>query len=315
MHPSRRVISLDCVQLLHDTPETPLLPPDYVNSSPDLSYNGVPRTTRLHDSVRARREYNQLRKEKSSILRRRKFVFGAMYDQLFPGYYEVDAMFKDYDLMVELPSKKLTKVQVRLLSPYDGNERGCILPSIVELGRTLSGTGNCRGKDVGDLGSMHAIGLKSASSKLCYSTKENTVAKVEVVSSMMTDWMQDNLRDVLAEIRKKDVDLSAEPSPAMKDAPGSRMMISVNLANSPHYDEGDTSRSVAVWVEEKPGQSRNWFFVMPNMSYQGSKGVVVKLMHGLVISWDGRDVFHCTSMTQVGDGNNAYGCLWSSTRE
>ena len=128
MHPSRRVISLDCVQLLHDTPETPLLPPDYVNSSPDLSYNGVPRTTRLHDSVRARREYNQLRKEKSSILRRRKFVFGAMYDQLFPGYYEVDAMFKDYDLMVELPSKKLTKVQVRLLSPYDGNERGCILP-------------------------------------------------------------------------------------------------------------------------------------------------------------------------------------------
>ena len=51
-----------------------------------------------------------------------------MYDQLFPGYYEVDAMFKDYDLMVELPSKKLTKVQVRLLSPYDGNERGSILP-------------------------------------------------------------------------------------------------------------------------------------------------------------------------------------------
>jgi hypothetical protein len=92
------------------------------------------------------------------------------------------------------------------------------------------------------------------------------------------------------------------------------MMISVNLANSPHYDTGDTSVSVAIWVEEKPGQSENWYFILPNMSHQGSKGIVVKLYHGLVISWDGRDIFHCTSKTRVGDGNKVYGCLWSSAK-
>ncbi len=315
MHTSRRVIQLECIQFAHDTLETPLLPPDCINSSPDISYNDTPRTTRLHDPIRARHEYNQLRKEKSSVLRRRKFVFGAMYDKLFPGYYEVDPMFKDYDLLVTLPSKKLTNVKIRLISPYDGIDKSNLLGSVVELGRTLSGPGNCRGKDVGDLGSMHAIGLRSASSKICYVTKDNTVAKVELVSSMMTEWMQDNLRDVLSLIRLADAKMHVEPSPSMKNAPGSRMMVSVNLANSPHYDDGDTSQSVAVWVEEKPGQSQNWYFVLPNMSYQGSKGMVVKLMHGLVISWDGREVFHCTSRTVVGEGNNAYGCLWSSTRQ
>jgi hypothetical protein len=84
--------------------------------------------------------------------------------------------------------------------------------------------------------------------------------------------------------------MKVECSPALKNAPGSRMMVSVNLANSPHYDNGDTSESVALWVEDKPGQSNNWYFVLPNMSHKGSNGVVVKLLHGLVISWDGREV-------------------------
>jgi hypothetical protein len=309
------VIKLDCVQLIHDRPDTPLLPPDYINRSSDISFDGTPRTTTLREPVWARKEYNRLRKEKSSVHRQRKFVFGAMYDQLFSGYFEVDPMFKDYDLHVTMPSKKTTIIHVRLVAPGDGVGHAPLLTSVVELGRTLSGPGNCRGKDVGDMGSMHAIGLKSASSKAFYAARDNTVAKVEAASTSMTDWMQDNLRDVLARIRKRDMDFDVECQPSLKNAPGSRMMISVNLANSPHYDSGDTSDSVAIWVEEKPGQSKNWYFVLPNMSFQGSSGVVVKLLHGVVISWDGRDIYHCTSKTNVGDGNKTFGCLWSSTRE
>jgi hypothetical protein len=315
VQPSRRVIRLDCIQLLHDTPDTPLLPPDYIYLSSDISFDGTPRTSRLKEPLRAREKYNQLRKEKSSVHRRRKFVFGAMYDQLFSGYFEVNPMFKDFDLIVTLPSKKVTEVRIRMVAPYDGVEKENLLTSIVELGRTFSGPGNCRGKDVGDMGSMHAIGLKSATSKCFYVTKETTASRVEAASTMMTDWMQDNLRDVLIKIRQKDAEMKVEPSPSLKNAPGSRMMFSVNLANSPHYDNGDTSESVAIWVEEKPGQSENWYFVFPNMSHLGSKGVVVKLLHGLVISWDGREIFHCTSTTKIGDGNKTYGCLWSSTRE
>lgn len=314
--PTRKVYRLDCIQLAHDTAETPLLPPDLVHKSSDISFDGTPRNKGYRDSTEARNDYNRLRKEKSSVHRLRKFVFGAMYQEFFTGYYEVDAMLRDYDLFVTLPSKKVSQMRVRLISPHDGLGNGNLLLSLVEVGRTLFGPGNCRGRDVGDLGSMHAIGLKSATSGSYYVCKETTSTKVEIASKMMTDWMQDHMRDVLAGIRKTDQELKVEPSPSLKDAPGSRMMVSVNLANSPHYDNGDTSESVAVWVEEKPGQSKNWYFVLPNMSYNGSKGVVIKLHHGIVISWDGRDIFHCTSKTDFGSPDNkTYGCLWSSTRK
>ena len=300
--------------MLHDSPDTPLLPPDFIHMSPDNSFDGTPRSRYFKDPQLARDEYNRLRKAKASAKRQRKFVFGAMYKELFEGYYEVDAMFKDYDLVVSLPSKKSSQLHIRMVPPDTGIQKDNLLACLVQVGRTLSGPGNCRGKDVGDLGAMHAIGSKSASSRSVYVTKEVTSQRVENASKLMTDWMQDNLRDVLSFIRRKDAELCHEPCPSLKDAPGSRMMISVNLANSPHYDTGDTSESVAIWVEEKPGQSKNWFFVLPNVSYNGSKGVVVKLYHGLVISWDGREIFHCTSETKVGEGNKAYGCLWSSSR-
>ena len=268
----------------------------------------------MKESGHARQEYNRLRQEKLSVNRQRKFVFGAIYSNLFPGYFEVDPMIRDYDLIVTLPSKKISEVRIRLVAPDAGVDKANLLTSVVELGRSLHGPGNCRGKDVGDLGAMHAIGLRSASSKVYYVTKENTSSKVEVASTLMTEWMQDHLQDILAIIRTKDAKMNVEASPSFKNAPGSRMMISVNLANSPHLDIGDTSESVAIWVEEKPGQSKNWYFVLPNMSYEGSNGVVVKLSHGVVISWDGREIFHCTSKTIVGADNKAYGCLWSSTR-
>ncbi len=308
------MVRKDCSQFLHDTPGTPLLPPDYINESCDNSYDGAPRTSTFHDAVLARDAYNELRAAPCSVKRQRRYVFGAMYEFLFPGYLEVDPMIEDYDLFVTLPSKKVSVVRIRLVSPVTTLASRNLLTSVVELGKTLSGPGNCRGKDVGDMGSMHAIGLKSAKSKSCYVAKENTAAMVEVASAAMTEWMQDNMRDVLAKIRGKDEEMKVERSAAMKDAPGSRMMISVNLANSPHYDTGDSSESVAIWVEEKPGQSKNWYFVLPNVSCAGSKGVVIKLMHGLVISWDGREIYHCSSITDVGNSNKVYGCLWTSTR-
>lgn len=310
----RKKILLECIQLLEDTDETPLLAPDLVNSSGDISFDGTPRTTRYREPTHAREEYNRLRKAKSSVHRHRKFVFGAMYDRFFPGYLEIDPTSCDYHLVVTLPNKKTTEIHIQLVSPYEGDDKQNLLTSVVELGRTLAGPGNCRGKEVGDLGSMHAIGLKSASSKAVYVTKENTSVKVEKASSLMTEWMQDNMQDVLGRIRKKDAAMKVEPTPSLNKAPGSRMMCSVNLANSPHYDNGDTAESVTIWVEEKPGLATNWYFVLPNMSHNGSSGVVIKLLHGLVMSWDGRYVFHCTSKTVQGDGNKTYGCLWSSTR-
>lgn len=311
----KEITVLPCVQLQHDSPGSPLLPPDVVAMSSDNSCDGTPRTTRFKDVNKARSEYNRLRVEKLSVRRQRKFVFGAMYATLFPGFFLIDPLESDYDLVVTVHTQKESVVRVRLVSPEDGVGKISLLTSIVELGRSLSGPGNCRGHRVGDCGSMHAIGLKSATSKELYKITESTTAKATSASTVMREWLEDNMRENLQHVLSVDTTLKVEYPPTMPRGPGSRMMVSINLANSPHYDTGDTAESIGIWVEDKPGQSENWFFILPNVSYKGSQGLVIKLAHGVVISWDGREMYHCTSKTEQGKDNKTYGCMWSSSRE
>ena len=314
MVPRREPIVLECIQINHDLPNTPLLPPDMIHNSPDNSCDGTARTTRFKEAQKARAQYNKLRLEKKSCRRFRKFVFGAIYESIFSGYLEVDPFESDYDLNVTLHTGKKSQIKVRLVAPDDGVGKTTLLSSIVALGRSLSGPGNARGSRVGDIGAMHAMGLKSAGSKECYKTCENTNKKVAVASSTMRDWLEDNLQEVLREVVRTDTNLKINYPSSMPRGPGSRLMMSVNLGNSPHYDSGDTSKSIAIWVEEKPGQAANWYFVLPNVSCKGSHGVVIRLIHGVVISWDGREIFHCSSKAQPGEGNKVYGCMWSSSR-
>lgn len=303
-----------------------------IHNSSDISCDGSSRSTRFKTVEKARLEYNNLRKEKLSVLRHRKFLFGAVYESIFPGYHVVDPLLCDYDLVVMLPSGKVSEMRIRLVAPDDFVEKTHVLSALVDLGRSLSGPGNARGFRVGDIGSMHAIGIKSVttndvnktsegtnrkgavSSNVLYKTSESTNKKVTVASNVMREWLEDHMRDVLGEIVRTDKALDIQYPPAMPRGPGSRLMVSVNLANSPHYDSGDSAKSIAIWVEEKPGQAENWFFVLPNVSHKGKQGLVVKLCHGVVISWDGREIYHCSSKATQGDGNKTYGCMWSSSR-
>ncbi len=79
--------------------------------------------------------------------------------------------------------------------------------------------------------------------------------------------------------------------------------MSVNLGNSSHFDVHDASQGFSVWTEDFPGCGANWFFVVPNVHGLKSDGVTkfrglaVKLGHGVAISWDGRVIRHCTSVS------------------
>ena len=312
--PRGEPIRLECIQMEEDSTGTPLLPPDVIHNSPDISCDKTPRSTRFKDDPKARTEYNKLRQEKSSCYRHRKFVFGAIYETMFPGYFEVNPVDADCNLIVTLHTGTNSEIRIRLAAPDEGIGKNNLLTSVVALGRSLAGPGNARGNRVGDVGAMHAIGLKSPSSNDLYKTSDNTNNKVAAASAVMREWLEDHMRDVLREIVQMDTSIGIKYPPFMPRGPGARLMMSVNLGNSPHYDSGDTSKSVAIWVEEKPGSAENWYFILPNVSYKGSRGLVVKLVHGVVISWDGREIFHCSSKATPGDGNKVYGCMWSSSR-
>jgi len=44
------------------------------------------------------------------------------------------------------------------------------------------------------------------------------------------------------------------------------MDVSVELSNSTHYDANDASQGFAIWTEDKPGSTQDWYFVLPNLS-------------------------------------------------
>lgn len=286
-----------------------------IYQSKDISVDDNPRTTKLKDDAHAKAEFKKLRQAKSSIRRHRKFVFGAIYKSLFPGYYLIDPSVADFDLSVSVSNNTTSPIKVKMVTPDDGMGRHNLLLAALSLGRSLSGPGNARGPRVGDIGAMHAIGYKSASTRETYKMTDEVGSKVKQLSGLMRNWMEDNLSDVLLRMVNTDKELGvASTLPFMSSGPGSRMMVSVNLGNSPHYDTGDMSESVGLWIEERPNESNNWFFILPNVSHEGSAGVVIKLRHGVVISWDGREIYHCTSKTDLGSNNKTYGCMWGCSR-
>jgi hypothetical protein len=93
---------LACAQEPHDSDLAPLLPPDRIHQSKDISVEGKPRSTTFSTVTQARSEYKKLLLEKSSCRRRRKFVFGAIHEKLFPGFREVNPFIRNYDLVVKL---------------------------------------------------------------------------------------------------------------------------------------------------------------------------------------------------------------------
>lgn len=285
-----------------------------VHQSGDLSVDGLARSVTFGDVDDARAKYKSLSSKKLSARRRRKYVYGSMYHKFFTGYFELDPSNGDIDLLVDCRPGVVSVLQIRMVSCRDGLGKDNLLEAGVSLGRALGSRGNARGSKVGDAGSMHALGYRCAATKELYVMDDDIKRKVENVSRPMRDWMEDHmpeaLKDMIAADRRTDV---AYTLSCMPTGPGSRMMVSVNLANAAHFDVDDTSTSVAMWLEERPGVATNWYFVLPNLSHQGSNGVVVKLSHGTVISWDAREIFHCTSKTNVGENNRVFGCMWGAS--
>jgi hypothetical protein len=72
-----------------------------------------------------------------------------------------------------------------------------------------------------------------------------------------------------------------------------------NLWNEAHLDSGDKSRCFSCFVEKYPGQAKRWFFHLPAL---GPHGTVIRLVSGLILAWDGREVMHCTGMSPDGVG-------------
>jgi hypothetical protein len=265
----------------------------------------------------------QLQQGRASRFRKkRQFVYGALYDKLWWGHKTIDlsgGLCTHVDIVVTVENGETTVVRIG-----SAKDESVLLKAIVGLGKELPSGGNARNK-VGDEGDMFALGYKSTKNADIYAPTKNELIGVAMARAataagkyMKRHWLSDynNIREADSLKTETATQLPVEPLKEMggKDGPGHVIMISRNLGNSSHVDYADASRSIAFWVEEKPGQAKNWYFLLPNVSIEESKGVVIKLFHGAVISWDGSKIRHCSSITKPGNDNNVYGCMFGSCR-
>ena len=204
LHHRKETRAIQCVQIAYTSGRAPLLPPDGIHLSKDISVEGKPRSTTFGSPGKARAEYQRLMSEISSFRRRRKFVFGAIHENLFPGFFKIDPLIRDFDLVVKLENGTTTTLVIRRITPDEGVKADKLLNAGILLCRSLSGPGNARGKKVGDVGTMHAIGYRSASTKDVYVMKDDTGHKVETFSSSMRDLMEDNMPSVLKNMVETD---------------------------------------------------------------------------------------------------------------
>ena len=89
--------------------------------------------------------------------------------------------------------------------------------------------------------------------------------------------------------------------------------FSRNLGGNSHYDLGDGGPGVGLWWTDSSDNkfvAKNWYFLLPNASIDGSHGVAIKLFDGIMIKWDGRAIKHCTFNPGLSNGQTTlYGCF------
>jgi len=189
------------------------------------------------------------------------------------------------------------------------------------LNRRLGKGGSVRSKG-GDVGTMHAIGTGFDFNGAMRPYASNLMVPERLLRNMVLCLARCGevfFPQVLAVMRDTESDTGLQPispmegDPHKKRSAGFTIDMSVNLGNSSHFDVHDASQGYSVWTEEIPGCGANWYFVLPNVhgkraprrgahgeQLEGKPfaGLAIKLGHGVAISWDGRVIRHCTSISQ-----------------
>ena len=92
---------------------------------------------------------------------------------------------------------------------------------------------------------------------------------------------------------------------------GAFVAVSSNLGNPEHLDCGDAWQSYARWLRGLPNgpEPSGWWFLLPAV------GLAIELEDGVGVSWDGREVHHCTAVPHgIGEGDELFSMFFSVQR-
>lgn len=199
------------------------MPPSNFDNAKDLTQ----KVERDLDEEFARNLVGYLKDGPSSCRRHRQFVYGALYDKLYPGYEMIDLSTQDglvdrVDIEVTLADGTQSVVQIG--SAVSETE---MLKSIVGLGKVLPKHGNAR-RNTGDLGDMFALGYRStARADIYVDTKKREIAvPMAAAATAAGKYMQKHWSREYDDIRNADISKSSNLPPLKQMERKSREMLS-----------------------------------------------------------------------------------------
>ena len=75
----------------------------------------------------------------------------------------------------------------------------------------------------------------------------------------------------------------------------SSITSSLNYRNSSHLDVDDAANGIVTWTKDGDGTVEGWYFLLPNVTIDGKKGIAIKIKHGLTIRINARVIRHCST--------------------
>ena len=281
----------------------PLVPPSILLGVKGL--NNISSST-------ARKEY---KKQFSKTQSQRKYVFGALYRDIFKDCVRfIDVRdIGSLRMKINLSDGKETFVTVQNVSEHEWiHKEGIKLCS-----KSIKHASRVR-HDTGDDGHMYCFGRKNVK-EVYKSTSElakNKQLSLEFAAfqkkmlGLLVKYENERLKNMLKSDRAQGI----VPDEVLGGLDGvtARIIISENLINSSHFDL-DASESISLFLEKYNDCADGWAFVLPNVMIDSDyKAVVIKLFHGCLIGWDGRKIRHCTATKSVGIGNKLFGLFYGS---
>jgi hypothetical protein len=210
----------------------------------------------------------------------------------------------------------LSDGQISTIKIVNASSYTNLLDVSVKLGQALSrGFKHGHIRKGENLGRMFALGHNWKTGRMYSTCKGSTTAELNL--SLLRDLNQFGEDFVLAEFPEEHMEIiSAEMEqgrkPVLSATMGSTYIFSINAADACHLEPRNGSKNIGLWTESTPAGAEHWYLVFPYVSYRGSRGVAIKLTHGMAVSWDPRKIYHCTSLPTCPDGHEVYGGVWGS---
>ncbi|KAI2503991.1 hypothetical protein MHU86_10488 [Fragilaria crotonensis] len=224
----------------------------------------------------------------------------------------VDVLIRHCDKKAAL--RRHSVVQIRYLPDVVGEGCDSLLQDINNHCKEVKRKGNGGARaGKGDRGKMHPIGTRidqwGNKVRYCTSSDPSSVHLLSKAVMATSKLASVTIPGVLRVAQDLENDASMKALDGMNGdgrcvccRVAHSMDLSVNLSNASHYDVNDACQGFSIWTEEKPGTTDDWYLVLPNMqgtfpySDREYYGIAIKLTHGVLISWDGRLIRHCTSI-------------------